>query len=613
MSSGSAAGRRPADHAGAAPLLAEGRRSFPARLVLVGAIALCLSVLFVWQVSGLAGRVSLQELRATSEERLNLYASSLEAATDRLRHLPATLAHHPAIARLLRDGEGLETVHDYLAVVNEASGSAELFIMDTTGLTVAASNWREPTSFVGENYAFRPYFQDALAGRAGQFFAIGATTGRPGLFFSRPVRAGGDIVGVAVAKVDLDPLEADWQAGGEGVVVADRNGVIVLSSDPSWKYRTLREIPAAELERIRADRQYRGRELAKLPFTSNDGRFADDVLLDEVHVLVLARSVDKWVLYYLPEFGGVRLVQLIAAASAIGLLALSFFGFLYVRERQRKKASERAAAEAHRVREINRRLADEVEDRRRAEAELRQTQGELVQAGKLAALGQMSAAIAHEVNQPISAIRNFAASGRVLSERGESSTAAGNFKEIESLTSRIAAITGQLKAYARKTEGRIETVDLQSCVANAVAIVEPQCRLEGVRLETRYSGEKLFVSGEAVKIEQVLINLLRNGIDAMRGVDGQRCLSVVLRKDGGDAVLEVADTGIGIDPGSAEHLFDPFFTTKPVGEGLGLGLAISHSLVDETGGQLQARNRNDGGAVFQARLPLQQKLPDAAE
>jgi two-component system, NtrC family, C4-dicarboxylate transport sensor histidine kinase DctB len=235
---------------------------------------------------------------------------------------------------------------------------------------------------------------------------------------------------------------------------------------------------------------------------------------------------------------------------------------------------------------------------------LRSTQDELVQAGKLAMLGQMAAGVTHELNQPLAAIRAFADNARTFLERGQGEQASANLGHIADASARMGAIIGQLKGFARNSRS-VSTVDLgQSLLASAFLLRSEFDRL-GARLDIPDGAAvpALLVTGDAVRIEQVLINLLRNALDAVEGADTREVL-VTLAREGGSAVVRIADSGTGIAGDVASHLFEPFFTTKPSGKGLGLGLAISSSIVQAMNGALTGRNRANGGAEFELRLPL---------
>ena len=300
------------------------------------------------------------------------------------------------------------------------------------------------------------------------------------------------------------------------------------------------------------------------------------------------------------------------AAMVTGLLAsLSVAIFLYRRERQRKNALSSAARDAATMRKLNEELQGQIIEREKAEQDLEEAQSELIQASRLAALGQMSAAIAHEVNQPLSAIRTFSASPKVLLERGRMDEAQKNLEEIRALTERLAILTYDLKTFARKSNVPRELVSLAACVERVSGTLQHDLEERKISLQISMPEAPLCIFGNAVRIEQVLSNLLRNAMDATihSSDEGLVCLSVT--REGKQAVIRVQDNGHGMSEEDLAHVFDPFFTTKPLGEGVGLGLSIVYGIVEEMNGQIRVRNSQEGGALFSVRLPCQQEECDS--
>lgn len=551
---------------------------------------------------------------------MTLYESTLQAALEKFRYLPFVVTRNRGVVDLVTAGGDAQAVNLYLEQVNAQAGAAALYVLNREGETLAASNWRSDVSFIGHNYSFRPYFSDAMNGQAGGFFAIGATTGEPGYFMSWPIvaaRHSGNaeqILGVAVVKVDLDPLQQDWRDGGETVFVSDTNGVIFLSSRAGWKYRTLGPLTAETLERIRQGRQYRGTELLPLELVpasdSPAGPAATDGQGEIRHFegsdfLMQSREIGNLSgrLHYLtPLAATTARVSAVVAIMIISWILL-FFAVLFLRERRLKAASARRAREAMAIEAVNRQLQAEIDERRRAEGELRETQNELVQAGKLAALGQMSAAIAHELNQPLAAIQTFLAGSRIFLKRGDSGQVEENLTTLSGLADRMAAITGQLKTFARKSEGKLAPVVLQDAIRDALALLEPQIRLDQVAVVSELPELPVIIRADEVRVGQVLVNFIRNAIDAMTESETRK-VTIALGTNGQTAEVIIDDTGHGISEENLSKLFDPFFTTKEVGEGIGLGLSISYGIVTDLGGSLQAGNNPTGGARFTIRLPV---------
>lgn len=545
-------------------------------------------------------------IRTTAAERALLYKSTLNNAINRLQHLPLVIAQHPAISQVLASGDNLDRVRAYLSSINTASNAAVIYVIDTSGRTIASSNWREDKSFEGRNYGFRPYFLDALGGREGRLFAIGVTTSRAGYFISRPVfSAAGGVLGVVVVKVELEQLRLEWREGGENVLVSDPDGVVIMSSNPAWIYRTIAPLDTQTRARIDANRTFVGEDLAPLNLISEAGGLKGAVVMDDVlyHASQAAPDANGLAVAYLAELGAANSARWLTSLLVLAAGILSFVLFLYLRERRRKKVLHKEAFEARRIRAVNEQLEAEIAIRRQTEEELRNTQEELLIAGKMAALGKMSAAIAHEVNQPIAAIRTFAASCKLLLERGKTGDVGETLDDITEMTERVASITGDLKLVARNSNDPQSRISLQQAIANSLKLFQGDLTDKGIALEQTTPDEPVWVAGSPTRMEQVLINIIGNAIDAMAGQAEQRKLVLAVHEDGPQAVLTIRDTGCGLPPDSIRHLFDPFFTTKPVGKGTGLGLAISYGIIEEMGGKVRAKNLDDGGAMFSITLP----------
>lgn len=563
----------------------------------------------IWYVALWSRDAKVAELRRTAEERLGLYESTINAALEKYRYLPFLISRNPSVKKLLgadpRDIHLAKIVSAQLKSANDKAGSDVLYVLDNTGTTLAASNSHEAVSFIGRNYNFRPYFKDALQGREGGLFAIGHTTGEPGYFISYPIVGDSGTRGVAVVKVDLSGLQREWRDGGETVFVSDRNGVIFLASREPWKYRSLGRLTPDTLQRIRSGRQYRGAELQRLPLEKGMLAGMTTAGVDGKRYLWAQRDLARlgWTLHYFSPAApvGQRMQHTALFLSACAVLLM--FAALLWRERQLRILARVEAREAQQTRAVNRKLEAQIEERRRAEQQLRQTQNELVQAGKLAGLGQMSAAIAHELNQPIAAIRTFAANGQKMLKTGDAHEAEITLDEIIKLSRRMADITGQLKTFARKSAGRLEDLDVRKPLHNALDMMESTIKLENIDVDTKGPESPLTVKGDQVRLEQVFVNLIRNAVDAMRESDRKR-LSVSIVRANGNADISIADCGHGLTDESLEHLFEPFYTTKDVGDGVGLGLSITYGIVKDHGGVIRATNSADGGAVFTVSLPV---------
>lgn len=573
-------------------------------MVLLGII---LATSVVWQTTRWVYNDALDKLVKVGGERLTLYSGTLRGALSRYAYLPYVLSQNADVDILLKTSFNLERVNRYLESLNSEAGSEALYVMNSVGKTLAASNWQKPLSFVGQNYGFRPYFTDAKAGQNGQFFAIGVTTGQPGYFMSHPVWQDERFLGAAVVKVDLTPLQDDWREGGETVLVSDANGVLFLSSQSEWKYRTLTQLSEGQRTMILAGRQYGNQPLHLLPLETVEtlAEGCRIVRFENTLYLMLSRHLTglNWQLHHVVPLASVQAqgnaVAVIGTVLALLILSLA----LYLRERRQKQISRRKAREAEAIQEMNLRLQEEITERSRTESILRETQAELVQTGKLAALGHMAAGIVHELNQPISAIRTHAASGRLLLDREDTGKVRETLAAVTRMTEHMASITAQLKTFAHKTPKLKGQVVLQDCLDGALAMTAPMFSEFGISISKQIPDKPLTLNGDRARVKQVLVNLLRNAVDAMRDCN-QRDLHINVSVRDQEVEISISDSGIGITEQDMEELFTPFFTTKEVGEGMGLGLSISYRIVTDLGGTIRAQNLPDGGALFIVRLPL---------
>ena len=293
----------------------------------------------------------------------------------------------------------------------------------------------------------------------------------------------------------------------------------------------------------------------------------------------------------------------------LGLIVLGLIG-LYGRQHRRRVRENRAAQReleakvAARTADLstaNLKLAGEIEERARAEGDLRETQGELIQAAKMATLGQMAAGITHELNQPLAALRGLAENAGAFLRQGREEEAAANLTRIVSLVDRLGKITGQLRSFSRRSGTERVAVDVAAAIAESLAILSPRIRASGARVTTDLDPAAQWVVFEPIRLSQVLVNLVGNALDAVKGRPGAQ---VVIRAWAGEGqvVLSVEDNGPGLEGAALARIFDPFFTTKPAGEGLGLGLPISLAIAREFGATLQPRPMPGGGLAFDLAL-----------
>ncbi|AVX26641.1 MULTISPECIES: sensor histidine kinase [Pseudomonas] len=578
----------------------------------------------------------IKSLRETGERQLELHARTVESEISKYTYLPSVLELESSVSQLLNEPgpELQQQVNRYLEGLNRRSRSRAIYVMDTTGRVLATSNWRDPDSYQGEDLSFRAYFQDAVRGLPGRFYGIGTTTGESGYYLAHGLEDKGRIIGVAVIKVRLEALEERWQRARLEAFVSDENGIIILSSDPARRLKSVRPLTAEVKERLARSLQYYWWPLNELvPLereTLSEGVetlvFPANISVDREHkkVSYLAQSRPlsdtAWHLTLLTPLEDLR--REAANQGMLVAVACALVTFLLIAWNERRKviSTRLAAREAlqaannelerkiaertEHLRASNERLKAQIRERRQAEDTLRRAQDELVQAGKLAAIGQMSTSIAHELNQPLAALRTLSGNTVRFLERGALDTASTNLRTINDLVDRMGRITASLRAFARRGDDQGQ--------AQLSKAVDAAAQLLGVRLEQ--SGlivHRDFVDAtltiDQTRLEQILVNLIGNALDAMFDLP-QPELWLTGSVVDGRYRLRVRDNGHGVDAEARKHLFEPFFTTKPGEQGLGLGLTLSASLAAAAGGSLSAEHPQDGGTTFVLSLPF---IPDA--
>ena len=296
---------------------------------------------------------------------------------------------------------------------------------------------------------------------------------------------------------------------------------------------------------------------------------------------------------------GRNLLLAIAAASLLGALLIGWF---YVRRHlvARLRVLTEAAtsiASGQSSALLPKAGNDELGDLARALAVFRQTRDDLIQAAKLAALGQMAAGLSHELNQPLAAIRSHAHNGALLLERGRPEEARKAIGRIQALTTRAADLIAHLRRFARKPGVVLNPVAVGDTIDTALSLFEPRFEAERVTLARELPAGRLHVHAEEIRLEQVLVNLIANALDAVAGMQ-DAAIAIGARRAGHKVEIWVADNGPGIDRAHLERIFDPFFTTKPVGSGLGLGLSLSYNIIKDLGGTLAVAETGPAGTRF---------------
>lgn len=545
-----------------------------------------------------------QEEWNKAQGQLSLYRSTVVAELEQHSHLTHILARDTFVTEAVVGG-GTGPLNARLEDFAKQSGLEAIYLMDANGVTIAASNFATESSFVGHNYGFRPYFKDALLGKHGRFYAIGMTTGLPGLFLAdRVVVEGHEVAGVIAIKKGFSVLEDSWRRAGQQVILTNSDGVVLLASEPTWRYRALTPLTEAQKQEIGAVRQFSGQPLDPLQWRVKANNRAV-IGGDERMHLVADDLPDGWQLHYFADDDRAVARSWLATAAVVFLAGALMIVFQVQRARRVGRALKRAEKEEAQLRSSNQKLAVEVAERKAAEARLQKTQKELEQASRLAALGQLSASVTHELGQPIAAMRNHLAAAEINPQN-----AARLGGEISGLVGRMEGITRQLKFFATSSEETFEVFDLRAAMQAGLTLLAPNIEKGAVHVDLQQAEEPVWVRGNRLRLEQVITNVLRNACDAMEEEDAVSRLSVTVGQEGAVAYFDVADTGHGMGAASLPDLQEPFVTTRASGRGMGLGLAISASIIKDHDGTMIAQDRPEGGAVFRVELPA---VPDKNE
>ena len=539
-----------------------------------------------------------ESTRNRAELRLALYSGNLISELQRTAVVPLLLARDPELIRALSLGDFSGTSSRLISFQTEI-GAASILLLDDQGRTVGATN----RNLLGTGHAEDGAFVDALRTKDTVFTVTKLDTGAHEFIYSRSIQAEGRAIGVIVVAADLMKYERAWAGLQDAVLVTDGEGTVLLSTELSWRGLPLNDALASTDAPTAIGRAFQA--------TTDWAQKAPDAYVAGEAVLKTEARVPfrGWKLVTFTAYNSVR-------ERVNGVLALEIMGFailaaltFYLLSRRAWSQSLGFQKESAELRLLNARLQREVAQREKAQKDLEVAELTLAQSSKLAALGEMSAAVSHELNQPLAAMKTYLAGARLLLQRKRPEEALSSFQRIDDLIERMGAITRQLKSYARKGGEAFEAVDLRACVSSGLSMMEPQLKLRVVRITRTLPRTPVIVNADRLRLEQVIINLLRNALDATKESKSPQ-IDIILSA-GDSAVLTVRDNGHGIV--DLDNLFEPFYTTKKPGEGVGLGLAISSGIITDLGGRLVARNSDDGGAVFEVQLPLMGVDAKAAE
>jgi len=550
-------------------------------------------------------RFYMRQQAVQNDVPLKLASEGLAAALDRYAPLPALIAERPELAQLLRTPDNAQLrarVNEALRQTALTTRAVDIMLMDVTGRTRAAASYQAPRNSLGQNFSYQTFFAQALDGLVSSFSFYGTTTGENGYFYAAPVEDENRIVGVIALKFDIAAFESVWRGADSDVIVADQNAFVLMSSRPDWHFRALRPLSDETMSLIARNLEYPIDRIDLLPISAT--QIAPDAQLvqigrgpGEAFVRTSQRVGQRTLtISFLSPTGPVRVTAL-ATLVMVGLTVMLLLGALMAYLLKQVRQADALAAEREAKHALEAAVAARTADLSTALADLRHTQTALIQAEKLSALGQMSAALSHELNQPLAVVKSYAVNAGKFLDRNKPDEARDNIQRISRMVDRMASISRHLRNFARSPKQATGPLMLNAVLHDAIVVMEVRLKAENAHVAYTPPADDIWVLGGHVRLQQVFVNLINNALDAMQD---QRQKSV--RIDVAGTVVTVADTGPGLSEELADKIFDPFFTTKTPGNGLGLGLSISYNIVTGFGGTLAAVNGPGGGLEMRVSL-----------
>lgn len=594
-----------------------------------------LYLLFSFAISLLAGYAvyshtwsqQLQQRQQESTRRLVSHSQALVHEVDKYGLLPMAASNDEVLLDALyhpTDFQRQSKANAYLKRLNNGAGALQSYLVGDNGNVIASSNWDQPDSFVGRNLSYRPYIQQARANRVSTFYAVGTTGNTSGYFLAIGVYRGNQRLGVVAIKIGLEQLELLWHNAIEQLLMSDSHGVVVLSTMRRWKYHSLEPLSATVRHELESTQQY-NKEVIKPPIwrrkavlnpqamlvEMGSGRYKTEYLAVSqtlpVSGMTLTMLNDTHDLYAL------ALTRALTASVIVGFMCLLLHAFkLWQMSLRAEAAAKQVLQEAHdhleeqveqrsaQLRAANDNLKREIEERIQAAKQVQQFQNELIRTENLAVIGQLSTGLAHEINQPLAALAALSVNAVRFLEINDTDNIKHNLERIVDLVTRLGDLTVRLKSFARRPEGERESVSVGLAIDNALFLLNHRLKKTPIQLHLSEAQPGLSVWCDAVRLEQVLVNLISNAIDAQENIT-EPGIAIQWEAREGQVVIQVRDNGPGLSDSVKAHIFEPFFTTKKT-TGLGLGLALSSDIIKVYGGQLTADNHPQGGAVFTITL-----------
>lgn len=557
-------------------------------------------------------KTAVEFLREEALTTANTQASELKSELQKFSLVPVILRENPdVIDALIKMSPGsLERVNEKLHSLTMQTDASYIYVIDTTGRTIASSNYQDELTFVGKDYRYRPYFIEAMQEGMSQYYAKGQTTGRPGLFLGAQIKHQGTAIGVIVVKVEFNDISMRWQDPVSTSFVVNQDGIILFSGNEALNFKTITDLTDGKKAEILQARQFGTTPLSKAKLQLNDTPFA----LNEQGQKTVASKVDiselKWQLFRLSPINTAMESSKYRAQLIILIVGIILFSIVLAYRRRTLKEQEKTAAtkllksevarQTKELSETNEKLEHEIKQRELFNVRFQSAREELAQANRLGSVGAITASVAHELNQPVAAIRTYAENGLKLLQRGNSEQTTSNLDAIVSLTERIGSISTQLRRYARRGSHGIGRVDIEDVISGVDLLMGD--RLRKNRIDLKIVGDYKAlppVRAGRIRLEQVIVNLLQNSIDALKNNDNP-IITMSFEQTSSHIEVLVADNGTGIDAKLASQIFTPFITSKS--SGMGMGLGIAKDIINEFGGGIDLVENGPKGATFLIRL-----------
>lgn len=599
----------------------------------IASILVVVGLLLTIEVTQLIGMSNAyQQMHQQSSQQLSNLVGYIENILGRFDKIPEVLSKHPLLTQVLlspNEHTKVTRLNQLLADVRNMTQASDIYLIDTSGVTIAASNWLLPTSFVGMDFTFRPYFKEALKGKLSHYYAVGLSNGKRGFYYAHPVMDDKTIVGVIALKISITDIEEQYKetvlSDSFNFLIVAPDDVIFISDRPEWRLKTIGDISEAKQRKLITEKRYMDKEISPLNVLNISSHYLPKNLSSKLldvrtdnrseQVFALKKLMKKanWQVHLWRSTAPIKKQQgLLIILSASGYLLLVFL-LLFANERsknaQRLKQSQQLLEKKVKARTAdlsasNVKLHEEIAQRQQAQTQINRMQEELIQSEKLAVIGSMSAGINHEINQPLTALRSYSENALAYQERNMTDKVKNNLTLIIGLVDRLSDIVSQFNSFSKKSTGIATAVNVHTSIMAAMSIVKHQAKAASVALTIKPCLIPLYIFGDAIRFEQVLVNILSNAIQALNDQQDKQ-ITVTATNSNLRVIIEIRDNGPGILADNINRVFEAFFTTKE-NFGLGLGLSISHRIIESMQGQLNVSNHPDGGAIFTISLPIKQ-------